>query len=98
MNEPILVESLSAKQVRRLRCENCGYERDCNLPDELNQEDTYDCPACGAWSMHFKYVQADSCANCKKLGHWDRIGGRLVCSRVCLLQLEYGETLKARPA
>ena len=89
---PILVDRLSAEQAKRLRCEKCRHEANLNLPDDLNQEATWECPACGEWAMHFKYEEADRCPNCDKLGFWDeRL--RRCCSRVCLLQVEYAEAL-----
>lgn len=87
MTEPILVKDYKGDQAFTIRCQACDAEAVIH-PDDLSNEDIYDCPdGCGAIAEH-KYWLADECPNCGKLGFW-AVNLDYCCSRVCQLQNEY---------
>ncbi len=101
---PILVERLTGQQSITIGCESCRVERAID-PDEISNEDIYECPAdtkrwlaglkarCGGTAA-MAYVEGERCKNCRKLDYSMPLDG--CCSRRCMLQVEYAETLAAR--
>lgn len=90
---PIPVERWDAKHpATLLACNSCGEAREAD-PDEMcTTEPASYCPKrCGGW-MEWAYTEADKCGGCGELGWFDK---RLkhCCSRKCMLQAEYAETL-----
>jgi hypothetical protein len=101
---PIVVSRFTPKQALTIVCERCGAEETLE-PDELLNEGLYECPAdtelgrrastaprCRG-SAVMKYEEGDTCPSCGRLGFWDRALNRC-CSRKCMLQAEYAESLK----
>lgn len=100
---PIPVERYAGNQALTIVCERCGAE-DVISPDEILNEDLYECPAdtersrrasteprCRGYAV-MKYAEADRCPGCRRLGFWNaRLDG--CCSRRCQLQAEYAKTL-----
>lgn len=102
MNEyPILVARWDAEHPADLAvCTRCGYERTW----DPSEGDPYDCcikhegkltDGCHG-QIVMKYDEGDSCRNCGKLDYPLPRGLQGCCSRRCLLQWEYAESLKAR--
>lgn len=102
---PILVERYRGNQALTIVCERCGAEDVIN-PDKILNEDFYECPAdaelgrrvstaprCRG-SAAMKYVEADRCPGCRRLGFWEGLDG--CCSRRCQLQAEYARSLEAQ--
>lgn len=93
---PVLVEHYEGHQALTIICEACYAEEIIHASDLLN-DGLYSCPRrCGGYAFH-KYEEADACRSCKTLSHDIDPSGPLkgCCSRVCLLQAEYAESLKA---
>lgn len=91
---PILVEHLGSDQALRIACQTCAWETTITA-DDIRNERNYACGACGGWA-DYKYEEADhKCAGCGELGFFASTLN-YCCSRVCMLQAEYAETLKAR--
>jgi hypothetical protein len=95
---PILVERFPRGSSLDLGCCDCGHwwhERD---PDRwMMKLDSGDCPRCGSFDITSRYEEADKCPGCGKLSQELDKRGPLkgACSRVCMLQAEYAEQLKA---
>jgi hypothetical protein len=89
---PIPVERYTGDMALTIACKNCHSSRVITA-DEIYNEDLYDCPReCGGWAS-MKYAEADKCKNCGLLGFYDlALNG--CCSRACMLQAEYAETLR----
>jgi hypothetical protein len=101
---PILIERYRGNQAMTIVCERCHAEAVIDADDLVN-DDLYECPAdtelsrkaspaprCRGYAC-MKYVEADRCKSCRKLGFFeDALNG--CCSRVCMLQAEYAESLK----
>lgn len=99
MPEPILLAGpLTPEQAVRARCTGCGFERDIDVPDALNQDAIWSCGRCGERKLTFKYHEGEACGNCQKLGWWNGGAGGTgdgYCSRACKLQAEYAASLGA---
>lgn len=94
---PILVERLKGDQALRIVCyEGCKWEMNIT-PEQIRNEQNYLCPQCRGWAG-YKYEEADhKCPNCGKLGFFpDSV--KPCCSRVCVLQQEWAQTLERRKA
>jgi hypothetical protein len=89
---PILVERLTGDQALRIACQVCPWETTITA-EEIRNERNYGCPQCGG-SADYKYEEADKCPNCGRLGFFSPVLNHC-CSRVCMLQAEYAETLAA---
>jgi hypothetical protein len=103
MTYPILVERWTGKQAMTIVCESCHAEAIITA-DELLNEGIYECPAdtelgrqastarrCRG-SAIMKYEEAERCRGCGKLGFSEEtLAG--CCSRRCMLQAEYAESL-----
>jgi hypothetical protein len=92
-NFPILVDRYQGNQGRTVICTLCLAEKVVgDIGDVIGEEGEGACPVgCGGDTV-FKYVEADRCPSCGKLGFWDRALDRC-CSRKCMLQAEYARTL-----
>lgn len=91
---PILVARYKGSQSLTKVCETCEATGLITV-DEINQDDIYSCPA--GHDEHtavMKYVEADRCPNCRRLGFYDPPTSPC-CSRVCALQWEYAQSLAA---
>lgn len=94
MTYPILVAKWDDKHPPDLAvCEACGWETRYD-PAEGPPEDVLTCGACGAFDMTNKYDVGDACKGCGKLGYFDKVLA-YCCSRACMLQAEYAESLRA---
>jgi hypothetical protein len=101
---PILVRDLKPEQALVIICEKCHTEETIG-PDDLLNEGLYMCPqnaygeplVCDGTAI-MKYEPADPCKGCGKLGFWGCLNDPLngCCSRACMLQAEYAESLNAR--
>lgn len=90
---PILVDQYKGEQGATVICTLCLAEKVVCMGDGTGLEGESPCPAgCGGDAV-FKYIEADRCLSCGKLGFWDRALGRC-CSRACMLQAEYAKTLR----
>lgn len=102
---PLPARRMTGEQCLTIICERCHSERVID-GDEITSEDIYECPAdtekarrasteprCRGTAC-MKYEEADVCRNCRKLGWFEDVL-KGCCSRTCLLQAEYAETLEA---
>lgn len=91
---PILVERLRLAQAATVVCERC----DGKFMWDPSQGDPHDLCSkhgeCGG-QLVYMYDEAPKCKGCGTLGHHDK-ALNYCCSRVCMLQAEYAESLKAR--
>jgi hypothetical protein len=89
---PIPVERWEGDQITLLACEKCGAARQA-VPDEIGLSDGLGaCPeSCGGW-LWWAYMEADKCGGCGALGWFDD-ALKHCCSRACMLQVEYAQTL-----
>ena len=92
---PILVKKWDAKHPPDLAvCEKCHHEERYD-PAEGTPEDVMTCSACGAFAMTSKYDVGSECKGCGKLGYFEKVLN-YCCSRRCMLQREYLESLHGR--
>lgn len=101
---PIIVERWTGQQSITIACERCHASRVIDA-DEISSEDIYECPAdtkrrraglkarCGG-TAGMAYVEGERCKNCRKLDYEMPLSG--CCSRRCMLQVEYADTLARR--
>jgi hypothetical protein len=98
---PILVERWDEKHPANLAvCTKCGYERtwdpaegdpyDLCIKHEGNAEG-----GCRG-QIVMKYDCGSKCRSCGKLDYWFPSTLQGCCSRACMLQVEYAESLKER--
>ena len=93
---PIPVERLGSTNAGMLACGKCGTSRQADLDEIGLSEGLGSCPRdCGGW-LEWAYQEGDKCPGCGKLGWWDGRQTNGACSRLCQLQAEYAESLKAR--
>src|SRR6476646_9694355 len=90
---PILVDDFGLAQSLLIVCEACAAEAVLTA-DELSNDACYSCPAgCPGWAV-YKYEVADRCKGCGQLGFYEAVLDGC-CSRRCLLQWQYLQTLRA---
>lgn len=78
-----------------LRCTDCGLERHCTEDEMGVTELVAPCdkrPDCHGW-LDWRWMAVGWCRNCGKIGPHDGRELRGSCSRACLLQWEYAESL-----
>lgn len=97
---PLPVERLTPDKAVRLVCPRCAFERDATEEEIGLCAGLGSCGKCspagdgpGRWSfLTWKYQEADRCKGCGELG-WFPETLNSCCSRPCMLQAEYAETL-----
>lgn len=92
---PILVKQWRGNQSLIVVCEYCDGERAISS-DELRNEGGYSCPVNAGCpgSAVMKYEEADECPGCKTLGFYRPEVNAGCCSRKCMFQAEYAESLR----
>lgn len=89
---PILVAQYDERHPCDLAiCEGCKKTRKWDPDDGDPCDMCIQCKDCGG-DIVFKYVEADKCRGCGKLGFWSKVLC-YCCSRPCMLQAEYAKTL-----
>ncbi len=78
-----------------LRCTDCGFERHCTEDEMGITELVAPCdkrPDCLGW-LDWRWLAVGWCRNCGVIGPHDHEALRGCCSRACMLQWEYAESL-----
>lgn len=94
MSYPILVENLVGDKALTIVCEGCHAE-DVITDDDILSDGYYRCPKrCGSGHAVYKYEFGQKCKGCGRMDFSmpDSLAG--CCSRKCMLQAEYAETLR----
>ncbi len=94
---PILVEKFGIRaNSLKLGCDACGYSwMPKDVDEHLAAVDYGFCPRCGSGEIFPAYDTAPKCGGCGKLGYHEK-QLNYCCSRTCMLQVEYAESLKKR--
>lgn len=91
---PILVERYEGNESVTIVCTSCDTQELLD-PSDLNHDAQWPCEKCPG-TMIFMYEEADRCPNCQRLGFYSDFPTKGCCSRVCMLQMEYAESLGVR--
>lgn len=93
---PILVETYDTQHPADTAvCEDCHAEHTCDPEAGDPYALCLGCGACGG-RIVFKYLWADRCPGCKRLGWYSNKELQGCCSRRCMLVAEYAATLTVR--